>query len=188
MNAKPDISSYVFTGILGVTSADIEKTLKSSPLLILVPINFSQAKEFVRKHHRHNPNVKMAWKFGVGVANRKKLVGVAMAGLPAARMAMIPGVLEINRTCTTGEKNANSMLYGAIARAAKALGYHKLITYTLPRESGSSLKATGWAVETTEAGSVKSWREKRGTGSGDVVRGRCVRVAGPKIRWGKSLQ
>jgi len=52
--------------------------------------------------------------------------------------------LEVNRACTDGTKNANSMLYGACWRVTKALGYRKLITYTLPEESGASLRAAGW--------------------------------------------
>lgn len=51
--------------------------------------------------------------------------------------------LEVNRTCTDGTKNANSMLYGAAWRATKALGFKRLITYTLPTESGCSLIAAG---------------------------------------------
>jgi hypothetical protein len=35
------------------------------------------------------------------------------------------------------------MLYGASWRAAKSLGYKKLITYTLPEEGGASLRASG---------------------------------------------
>ena len=34
---------------------------------------------------------------------------------------------------------------GAAARAAKALGYRKIITYTLDTEPGTSLRAAGWA-------------------------------------------
>jgi hypothetical protein len=54
--------------------------------------------------------------------------------------------LEVTRTCTTGVKNANSMLYGACWRAAKAMGYTKLGTYTLPEEGGASLRAAGWRL------------------------------------------
>jgi hypothetical protein len=35
------------------------------------------------------------------------------------------------------------MLYRAAWRAVKALGYRKLITYTLPEEGGASLRASG---------------------------------------------
>jgi hypothetical protein len=37
-----------------------------------------------------------------------------------------------------------SMLYSASWRAARALGYRRLITYTLASESGASIKAAGW--------------------------------------------
>ena len=36
------------------------------------------------------------------------------------------------------------MLYAAAWRAARAMGYHKLIAYILDTESGTSLRAAGW--------------------------------------------
>jgi hypothetical protein len=68
--------------------------------------------------------------------------------------------LEVNRTCTDGTRNINSFLYGASWRAAKALGFKKLITYTLPEESGSSLKGSGWKC-IGEAGGGKWNRKER---------------------------
>ena len=65
-------------------------------------------------------------------------------GRPVARMVDDGWTLEVNRTCTDGTKNANSMLYGACRRVTFGLGYRKLITYILPTESGSSLIAAGW--------------------------------------------
>lgn len=54
---------------------------------------------------------------------------------------------EVNRTCIAGEvPNGNSMLYGAAWRAAKALGYRRLVTYTQDGESGASLRGAGWRV------------------------------------------
>ena len=38
------------------------------------------------------------------------------------------------------------MLYGACWRACRALGYRRLITYTLDSEPGTSLVAAGWRV------------------------------------------
>jgi hypothetical protein len=38
------------------------------------------------------------------------------------------------------------MLYGAAWRATKALGYRRLITYTLATEPGTSLRASGWTA------------------------------------------
>ena len=59
------------------------------------------------------------------------------------------------RSCTLAP-NANSMLYAAAWRAAKALGYQRLITYTLASESGSSLRAAGYRV-VAERGPRRGW-------------------------------
>lgn len=125
--------------------------------LELVPITLATAKEFIAKHHRHN-KPPTGWKFGVGLRLDTQLVGVATAGRPVARHFDDGRTLEVNRTCTLGEKNANSMLYGAIWRSAKAMGYLRCITYTQADETGSSLKAAGFvAVKTLAA--RKSWAE-----------------------------
>ena len=39
--------------------------------------------------------------------------------------------LEVYRLCTDGSRNACSMLYAAAWRAARAMGYKRLITYIL---------------------------------------------------------
>lgn len=111
----------------------------------IIPITLAQARAFVREHHRHN-KPPTGWKFGVGLANDNgDLIGVATAGRPVARA--LAGTLEVNRTCTTGERNANSMLYGAIRRAAVAMGYEKIYTYTQADECGASLRAAGFHVD-----------------------------------------
>lgn len=113
--------------------------------LRLVPVSFADAAGFVAMWHRHNvPPV--GHKFSVGVARGDVLVGVAIVGRPVARHFDDGHTLEVNRTCTDGAKNANSMLYGATSRAAFALGYRRLITYTQADESGGSLRAAGWHV------------------------------------------
>lgn len=38
------------------------------------------------------------------------------------------------------------MLYSTAWRAAKALGYRRLITYTLAEEGGASLRASNWRL------------------------------------------
>lgn len=114
--------------------------------LELVPVSLSEARRFVGLHHRHNLPPQ-GWKFGVGAAVDGELVGVAIAGRPVARALDNGRTLEVTRTCTDGTRNANSFLYGAIARAAKALGYRTLYTYTLASEPGSSLRAAGWVAD-----------------------------------------
>ena len=108
-----------------------------------MPITRKEAREFVARHHRHSqPHV--VERFHVGLSDGEKLIGVAVAGDPSARLLCDGTTIEVTRLCTTGERNAASMLYGAIIRAAKALGYRRAFTYTLATEAGSSLKATGW--------------------------------------------
>lgn len=127
--------------------------------LTIVPLTFKEANAFVAKHHRHHKPVP-GCKFVIGVADdgAEAIVGVAIVGRPVARMLDDGWTLEVNRTCTDGTKNANSILYGAAWRAAKALGYRKLITYTLPEESGASLRGAGWREIGRRGGG--SWSRK----------------------------
>jgi len=114
--------------------------------LHLVPITFKDAAAFVADWHRHN-KPPIGHKFSVGVADDEGVLrGVCMVGRPVARHMDDGQTLEVNRTATDGTKNANSMLYGAAARATFALGYTRLITYTQADESGASLRAAGWRV------------------------------------------
>ena len=131
----------------------------SEKFLMLVPVTLDEANEFVREHHRHHAPVPGA-KFCIGIALGEKIVGVAIVGRPVSRMLDDGWTLEVNRTCTDGTKNANSMLYGAARRASWALGYRKLITYTLPEEGGYSLRAAGFTL-IGEAGGGKWNRRKR---------------------------
>lgn len=113
-------------------------------MLFIVPITLAEANDFVSTHHRHHKPV-VGHKFSVAVANDGgQIVGVAIVGRPVARMLDDGWTLEVLRSCTDGTRNANSMLYGACQRAAFALGYKQIGTYTLETESGSSLKAAGW--------------------------------------------
>ena len=114
--------------------------------LRIVPIELRDAREFVAAHHRHHLPPK-GHKFSVGVADGDTLVGVAIVGRPVSRVIQAEGAtLEVIRTATDGTRNANSILYGACRRAAFALGYDRLITYTQEGESGASLRAAGYSV------------------------------------------
>ena len=111
--------------------------------LYLTPIFQSEAKEFVKRHHRHSkPPVGSI--FQLAVAKEGKIVGVAIVGRPVARNLQDGFTCEVIRLATDGTKNACSKLYSASWRAARALGYKKLITYILDTEPGTSLKASGW--------------------------------------------
>ena len=111
--------------------------------LQLQPITYKEACEFIKEYHRHHLPPQ-GWKFGIAVNDGEKVVGVVTVGRPVARHLDDGWTLEVTRNCTDGTKNAASMLYGAAWRAAKALGYKRMITYILVEEEGTSLKAVGW--------------------------------------------
>ena len=113
--------------------------------LQVTPINLAEANAFVQTRHRHHKPVPGA-KFSVAVSDGDAIRGVAIVGRPVARNSDDGWTLEVNRCCTDGTRNACSMLYGAAWRAAKALGYRRLVTYTLPEEGGASLRASGWRL------------------------------------------
>lgn len=129
--------------------------------MVIRPITFRQACDFVSQHHRHHrPTV--GCKFSVGLFDEDQLVGVAICGRPVSRKLDDGLTCEINRLCTDGTKNACSMLYGACCRVAKEMGYEKVITYILESENGASLKASNFICEGI-AGGLK-WNGSRDTG------------------------
>lgn len=113
--------------------------------LALQPIDFSEACVFIRQHHRHHLPAQ-GWKFGVAVTDGYEVRGVICVGRPIARAFEDDYTVEVTRCATDGTKNASSKLYAAAWRAARALGYRRLVTYTLPSESGVSLRAAGYRV------------------------------------------
>lgn len=156
--------------------------------MLIVPITHATAKRFVAHHHRHNRIPLPSAVFVIGLEDAGELVGVAIAGMPKAGRLMDGATLEVNRACVIeGHRNANSMLYGACARAATALGWSRLVTYTLTTESGASLKAAGWkADEEVREHNVKGW-ENRGRSFVTDMFGTERIPTGPKIRWWKQL-
>ena len=114
----------------------------------LTPVAWSTAKEFVGDWHRHHPKPPAGHKFSIGLADDNNLlVGVAIVGRPSCRHHQDGETLEVTRCCVApGTPNGCSMLYGACIRAAHALGYTRVITFTRADESGTSLRASGWRI------------------------------------------
>ena len=123
-------------------------------MLRLQPITLKTANEFVQKYHRHHKPV-VGHKFSIGVSDGEKIVGVAICGRPVSRYLDDGWTLEVNRLCTDGTRNACSILYAASARAAKAMGYKRIVTYILKSENGASLRASGFRCEGIAGG--KEW-------------------------------
>jgi hypothetical protein len=123
-------------------------------MLEIVPIELAEANEFVRLHHRHHGKV-VGHKFSIGLSDGESIIGVAIVSRPVARGLDDGMTLEVTRCCTNGVKNGCSKLYSAAWKATRALGYSKLVTYTLSDESGISLSAAGWKLVAKTAGG--SW-------------------------------
>ena len=94
-------------------------------MLTVKPMSLADANRFVAEHHRHHKPVR-GHKFSLGCMANGHLAGVAIVGRPVSRYLDNGLTLEVNRICTDGTKNACSFLYGAAARAAKVLGYHRI--------------------------------------------------------------
>jgi hypothetical protein len=117
---------------------------QTQPKLSVVPCHLDEAKAFVAQHHRHH-KPPVGHKFSLAVADEAgKVRAVCIVGRPVARMLDDGMTLELTRLASDGCPNACSCLYGAAWRAAKALGYGRLITYILDDEPGVTLKAAGW--------------------------------------------
>ena len=155
--------------------------------LSLKPITLAEAKDYVSARHRnHKPPV--GHKLSIGVTDDAgDLRGVVVVGRPVARALDNGYTAEVTRCCTDGAKNACSMLYGAAARAARAIGYKRIYTYTLESEGGASLRGAGWVCEGQQRRHGKGWANQRSLGLDGAL---CVRLDNhpePKIRWHKDL-
>lgn len=127
--------------------------------LEIVPITLREANAYVEQNHRHHGKT-VGHKYSIGLSNGEKIVGVAIVGRPVSRHLDDGWTLEVNRLCTDGTKNACSMLYAAAWRAARAMGYKRLITYILESENGASLRAAGWKC-VGQAGGLRWTGERR---------------------------
>ena len=125
----------------------------------LTPTTLAEANAFVTEHHRHHKPV-IGHKASIAASCDGLVVGVAILSHPIARHADDGWTVEITRLCTDGTRNAASFLLGASRRLAFALGYARIITYTLAEEGGASLRGAGFRV-LGEAGGGSWSRESR---------------------------
>lgn len=146
-------------------------------MLKIKHIELKDANDFVSKHHRHHKPVR-GHRFSLAAYDGDVLVGVSIVGRPLSREIDSENVVEILRLCTDGTKNACSFLYGASCRAAKSLGYSKIITYILETEDGASLKASNFQYETTTKGGSWSTPSRPRIDKAPICK---------KQRWGKLL-
>lgn len=123
-------------------------------MITIIPINFDEACSFVEQFHRHHGKPQ-GHKFSIAASVDENIVGVAIVGRPVSRGLDDGWTLEVTRCCTDGTKNACSALYAAAWRAARAMGYKRLITYILDSEKGTSCIAAGFKLVGSVSG--RSW-------------------------------
>jgi hypothetical protein len=154
--------------------------MNAQPRIDIIPITLPTANRYVTKWHRHHAPIPggFAWWACAAVANGQ-IVGIAIAGRPTNRNNDDGQTVEVLRVATNGTSNAPSALLGACARAAKAIGARRILTYTLTTEGGASLRGAGWVLECEDVG--KSWWAHTGTRTPAVQRDH---LAIPKARWG----
>lgn len=122
----------------------------------LAPISIREAKLYVAHHHRHH-RPPQGGLFAVAAEKDGQLVGVAIVGRPVGQGLQDGRTVEITRVCTDGTRNACSFLYARCRRAARALGYERVKTYTQQDEGGASLVAAGFEQEALLP--ARSWAE-----------------------------
>ena len=132
----------------------------------VIPLSLKEANEFVEKYHRHNKRT-VQHKFSLGCIYKEDMIGVVIVGNPVSRYLYGRTTAEILRLCVKepSPKNACSFLYNKCWNIWKQMGGTKIITYTLAKESGSSLKGAGWQnVHTVQplTKNQKGWSSRKG--------------------------
>lgn len=119
----------------------------------IVPLTLPVANQAVAAWHRHHAPIPggFSW-YCCGAVVAGRLVGVAISGRPTNRNNDDRQTVEVLRLATDGTPNACSALLGASARAARALGARRILTYTLTTESGASVRGAGWVCECEDTG------------------------------------
>lgn len=151
---------------------------------MVAPCSVQDAKRFVAEHHRHSRAPLMGL-FAARLVEDGETIGVGIAGRPIARKLADGYTVEITRVCTLGAENGCSMLYGALCRAAKALGYRRVVTYTLISENGASCKAAGFKAVAESPG--RSWNVPSRPRYDTNLFGETITPAEPKVRWEREL-
>lgn len=140
------------------------------------PISLNAARQWIAQQHRHLRRPVTGWLFGVEIlSDTGERIGVAMCGRPAARMLQDGVTCEVTRVAVMeGYPNACSFAYGALRRAAVALGYERVVTYTRADEPGVTVRAAGFVCD-GPAGGGEADRPSRRRGP--------VEDPTPKVRW-----
>ena len=142
--------------------------------LRVVPVTIGEARRFVEAHHSHH-HAPVGGLFACGVALDGRLRCVALMGRPVARTLDAQGATaEVTRLASDGTRHAASMCLAAATRGALALGWRRVVSYTILGESGASYLAAGWHITGLCNGKGGTWHTRSD---------RTVIQPGVKVRW-----
>lgn len=160
------IPSGGFCNLAGCPSAPLDASAVVANVpperMKLAPITVKAALKQVRAWHRHLPELQgglfavqlvapdsvfdgTLHCVGVGVAGNPSQVWQGTGRIVISRCAITEGLPKV--IDSSGVEHAApgcTLVYNALARAAQALGYREVWTYTLPDEDGRSVKAAGF--------------------------------------------
>ena len=145
--------------------------------LTLRPISFRAACAFIKREHSHL-SPPQGWLCGVAVYDGDRLCCVATMGRPSARKLDDGITCEITRVASDRTPHCASKAIAALTRAAFALGYTKVVSYTRADEEGTCYMAAGWtAVATSKGGEWTRPSRERKSAEQPCLKVRWERVA-----------
>lgn len=126
------------------------------------PISLRDANVFVEREHRHHKKVQ-GHKFSLSLQVDGEIVGVIIGGRPVSRHQDDGLTLEVTRCCVRDhyKNGVTKLLYSSLVRVASAMGYERVITYTLEEEDGSSMLASNFQMKGKSSGG--SWNSSSRT-------------------------
>lgn len=128
---------------------------KEATAVIVRPITVREAMRVCARLHRRHPELHGAmWALALLDDNDTDVLGIASVGRPPRTIQNGARRLVVTRVAVgdlpdVGEHAASgcSMLYGACARASRAMGATDMWTYLHEDEPGSSVKGAGWICD-----------------------------------------
>lgn len=125
------------------------------------PLPVKEANKVVKLWHRHSAPVGIS-RWALGAEHDGKTAGVIICGNPIAGVLHDGLTIEALRLCAVpgAPKNTCSFLYAAARRVWQSMGGSKIVTYTLPKEGGASLRAAGFVHVATTKPAPKGWGRK----------------------------
>ena len=144
------------------------------PAMRVLPITIGEARAHIERHHSHH-HAPPGGLFACAVAKGDRVVCAAIFGRPVARkLDAVATVGELTRVASDGTRHAASMCIAAATRAALALGYRRILSYTIYGESGASYLAAGWHI-TGLTGGFDGWNSRPGRSTATTT--------AVKVRW-----